>query len=322
MEIGVKDTKDIKFIPEIGAQDLRERSAMSMAVIKEAGALVSDYYKALYRHLYQPESKQPVLESVLAFASSDNGVDFRRSGVIPVKPSKTPESFDQLAVEDPTIVVVDGVYRVFHTAVKPSGRGVTTAIQMVIGPSLENLGNKKIILTPQDVRQELGTVDMVKEPEFFKLKDGTWIMIYEFADRQKSRVAIAQSKDLEGPYRKHRILLDTREDMWDSQHVSAGPLFTTSFNDICILYNGRGPLSASDQIPTWSIGYAVLDAKTLGIKVRSDSPFIRPPSEIGPGNQLIAFANSLIREGDRRIQTLYYTIADKRSACARIVTDL
>lgn len=318
MEIGVKETNDVTFTPEIGKEDPETLGAMSMAVVK-----INDYYSTLFRELHQPEAPQPILESVLAFASSKNGVDFERSGVVALRPTKKPESFDRLAVEDPTIVKMDGIYYVFHTAVRPaSGRGVETAIQLASGKSLENIGNKRIILTPQDVKVDLGSVNMVKEPEFFQLPDGSWTMIYEFADFEKSRIAIATSKNLTGPYSGHRILLDTRSDFWDSQHTSPGPLFSTSRRDICMFYNGRGARNELDQTPTWAIGYVIIDTKTGAISNRSETPIIRPPNEIGPDNQLIAFANSLVQEGDRRIQTLYYTIADKRSACARIAADL
>lgn len=319
MEINVGELRDVKFIPEIAALDPRERGAMSMAVVK-SGEIIRDYYEALYRHLYQPQNEQPVMESVIAFASSQNGVDFTRSGVFSVEPTRTPNSLDQLAVEDPTIVKVDGIYYVFHTAVRPktNGEGVETAIQLVRGRSLQDLGGKTTILTPLDVREKLGKVDMVKEPEFIQMKDGSWTMIYEYADSSTSRVAIASAAHLEGPYNDHRLLFDTRENSWDSEHVSAGPIIITPGGDICIFYNGRGPRNEVDKTPTWAIGYGIIDASTGETRVRSNKPIIVPSSELGPGNQLIAFANSITKDSNGETQTLYYTEADRRSACAKL----
>lgn len=327
MEIEVKEIKDITFHPEIGLTDTRERGAMSMAVIK-AGGMIEDYYQALYRHLYQPKTDQPVLESVLAFASSQNGTDFTRSGVFPVEPTRESGNWDQLAVEDPTIVKVDNVYYVFHTAVrsKSGGEGVETAIQLATGKSLKELGNKTLILTPKDaarsLREEKG--DMVKEPEFFQQKDGKWLMIYEFANGQTSRIAVATGQKLEGPYTDHRILFDPREGKWDSQHTSPGPIITTPQGDLCIFYNGRGPRNDVDQTPTWAIGYAIIDGSTGEIKVRADKPIIIPPIniEVGPGGQLIAFANSIVEGNNEKTQTLFYTLADQHSARADLLVNL
>lgn len=309
MEIGVKETEDIKFNPPL------ERSpeilgAMSMAVIK-----INKLYHALSRQV-QLKPEQVIPESVLAFAISKNGIDFQRSG-ISVWP--TPKSPDQLAVEDPTIVKAGDLYYVFHSAVHPktAGEGVEVAIQMVTGKSLKNLADKTTILTPEMVKDKLGKVDMVKEPEFIFLK-GKWYMIFEYADGITSRVALAESLNLTGPYGNIRKLIDTRANLWDSEHVSAGPIIPTPQGDILMFYNGRGPWNQEDKTPTWAIGYLIMDSITGAISVRSESPIIRPPPELGPGNQLIAFANSYLPEKQR----LYYTIADKRSAAASLSLNL
>lgn len=316
--VGVTETKDVAFHPPIES-DPEVVGTMSMAVLK-----MGDYYDALCRELHKPDVPEPVLYSVLGFVTSPNGVDFERSGIIPLRPGERPDSWDRLAVEDPTVVVtqMDGMnkYHVFHTAVRPVPGGVETAIQLATGPSLDKIGDKKLILTPQDVKAELGRVDMVKEPEFFMAKDGRWFMIYEFADGEKSRIAMARSVggNVEGPYREHRLLFDIREGKWDSQHVSPGPIFATSRGDIFMFYNGRGPKNPEDQTPTWAIGCAIIDSARGGVLLRSDKPLITPPGEIGPNNQLIAFANSLVKEEGRTTQSLYYTIADRRSAVATV----
>lgn len=316
MEIGVSEIKPITFSPPVETdKDPEIIAAMSMAVVQ-----INKYYQTLFRQVQKTQG-QSIPESVLAFASGKNGVDFERSGEIPVSPGKTSESLDRLAVEDPTIVKVDEQYFVFHSAVepKPGGKpGVLVSIQVVSGKSLNALDSeKRTVLTPKEVTKELGEqVDMVKEPEFFLGKDGLWHMIYEHTGRGKSEIAIAESPSLLGPYRNHRPLLQTRENSWDSQHTSPGPLLITSKGDVLMFYNGRGPKNPEDQTPSWAVGTIIIDVKTGAIYNRSQSPIIKPPAEIGPGNQLIAFANSVVpKEGANR---LYYTIADKRSAVATL----
>jgi predicted GH43/DUF377 family glycosyl hydrolase len=316
MEIGVGEAEKVVFSPAI-EKNPEISAAMSMAVINMKG-----YYDALYRQVSKPKQGEIIPESVIAFASSDNGVDFARSGIVPLKPTAEVNSIDRLAVEDPTIVKLDGKYYVFHSAVSPkvNGTGVEVAIQVVEGDSLGHLGtDKRIILTPKDVKNSFGEgVDMVKEPEFYFGKDGLWHMIYEYAVNGHSEIATAKSPTLTGRYVDNHALFERRSGKWDSEHISPGPLLFTSQGDILMFYNGRGDKSSEDKTPTWSIGYVIVDGKTGAISNRADSPIIRPPNEIGPGNQLISFANSITTEEDKKTNRLYYTVADTRSAVASI----
>jgi len=318
MDIEVRNIEKVKFTPTI-EDDPEIQAAMSMAVTS-----MGNYYEALYRQVSKLLFGDVVPESVIAFASSTNGVDFSRSGLIPLRPTKEQGSLDQIGVEDPT-VVVDGIYYVFHSAVsrKTSGEGVQVAIQVVKGRDLKHLGNEKqIVLTPRQVQDSLGEkVDMVKEPEFFWGKDGLWHMVFEHTGRGFSEIAIAESQWLVGPYRNFRPLLEVRPNCWDSQHVSPGPLLLTSQGDVLMFYNGRGPKSSDDQTPAWSTGYVIIDAKTGAVSNRSENPLIRPPEEIGPDNQLICFANSIVPIGGTRVNNLYYTVADKRMEVARIIAN-
>jgi predicted GH43/DUF377 family glycosyl hydrolase len=316
VEIGVDQTERVTFSPAI-EENPEISAAMSMAVVS-----MKEYYAALYRQVSKPKPGETFPESVLAFASSSNGVDFSRSGIIPLRPTKEISSIDRLAVEDPTIVKDGEIFYVFHSAVSPKtgSEGVQVAIQVVKGKSLEHLeSDKQIVLTPKEVQSSLGEkVDMVKEPEFYFGKDGLWHMIYEHTGRGISEIAIAESPQLTGPYRNNRPLLEVRPNAWDSQHLSPGPLLFTSEGDALMFYNGRGPKNSEDQTPSWSIGHVVIDASSGAISNRSESPIIRPSEEIGPDNQLISFANSVTSIEGTKTNRLYYTVADTRSAVASI----
>ncbi len=319
MEITVEKTQNVTFDydkiknPEIVG-------TMSMAVVR-----MGQHYNGLYRELHQQkdELNNPIRYSVLGFASSENGVDFSRSTNIALSPTLIAKNRDRLAVEDPTIVMVDGVKYVFYSAVEPkknNEEGVLVSIGMVKGQTVDalNQNDRKIILTPEKVSGQLNRkVDMVKEPEFIRTKDGKWIMIYEFGSDGVSRIGMAESKTLTGNYENHRILIDPREGKWDSQHVSPGPIITTSRGDLLMFYNGRGPKNEQDQTPTWAIGSVIIDLSSGGLLERSGQPVIRPPEEIGPDGQLIAFANSVIEQK----RMLYYTAADKRMIVASYVAN-
>jgi len=277
----------------------------------------------LYFGRYKGKVNSQYHLSVLAFCQSQNGVDFERSGTIALKPQQFEGSEDKLAVENPTIVELDGVKYVFHTAVKlkEGGGGVIAATRVISGKELTGLNsNRQMVLDPKEIGKTMGrNIDMVKEPEFIRLKDDSWRVFYEFADGQTSRIGMAWSPNLIGPYQEHRLLIDVRSEGWDCQHVSPGPILMTSRGDILMLYNGRGPKSVDDQTPQWAIGTVIIDAVQGGIfeGSRCNKPIIVPPEEIGPGNQLIAFANSVVPEEQR----LYYTVADTRSRVARLALD-
>lgn len=288
---------------------------MSMAVER-----MNQYYQCLYRELCQKENKTNSLiqYSVLAFANSKNGVDFNRNENIVLSPTIVDNNRDRLAVEDPTIVTVDGEKYVFYSAVEPKKNNeeeVLVSIGMVKGQTIKELNqnDRKIILTPEKVGEQLKRkVNMVKEPEFIKTKSGKWLMIYEFGSNGISRIGMAESRSLTGDYSNHRVLINPREGKWDSHHVSPGPIIRTSRGDLLMFYNGRGPKNMEDQTPTWAIGSVIIDVSNGGLLERSDRPIIFPPEEIGPDGQLIAFANSVVE--DR--QMLYYTATDKRMIVA------
>jgi predicted GH43/DUF377 family glycosyl hydrolase len=117
---------------------------------------------------------------------------------------------------------------------------------------------------------------------------------------------------LTGDYQNHRVLINPREEKWDSQHVSPGPIIKTSGGDLLMFYNSRGPKNKDDNTPTWAIGSVIIDVSSGRLLERSEQPIIRPPEEIGPDGQLIAFANSVLEKK----QWLYYTAADKRMIVA------
>lgn len=324
MEIDVRGIKDVTFKPDFEANP-EIIAALSMGVVK-----VEDYYQALLRQV-QLKSGQilnkngeltqgRVPESVLAFVMSDDGVNFDRSGVIALKPSVEPGANDHMAVEDPTIVQADGRFFVFHSAVKEkSGGGVTVSMQVATGDSLSELGEKQVVLRPEEVGRALGRdVDMIKEPEFIKMKNGVWRVFYEVAGEGKSRIATAESQSLLGPYKDHRILIDTREGGFDSKHVSPGPVMLTSDGDVLMFYNGCGNKSPMDETEKWSIGTVIIDANHGVLEhTRMDRPIIVPPSDLGYSGKLVAFASSLVSESGHE-QKLYYHVADQRVRVARL----
>jgi|GEM_PF-4996933 len=323
MEIGVKGVERVTFSPDFKTSP-EVIAALSMATVK-----VGDYYQALLRQVQLKPDQQlnrggelaegKVPESVLAFVMGKDGVNFDRSGVVALRPSEEPGAKDSLAVEDPTIVKTGDHFYVFHSAVEPrDGGGVWVSMQVAEGDDLQHLGNKRVILEPREVGKKLGRdVDMVKEPEVIQMPDGSWRLFCEVAGGGKSRIATASASGVVGPYNDFRILLDTREEGFDSRHVSPGPVMLTRGGDILMLFNGCGNKGTFDATEKWSVGAVMISARGGVMEnTRLEKPVVAPPEELGYSGKLVAFASSLVLESHE--QKLYYHVADQRVQVARL----
>jgi predicted GH43/DUF377 family glycosyl hydrolase len=319
MEIGVKHSQDVIIHPESGKDT---RAEMSLAVRMARKHL----FEAAYREVHQ-NNNSGIYESVLCYATSENGIDFMRSGTLVVPPGPK-ENRNIFAVEDPTLIFYNEEMNMFYTEVKSDEKwGYKTSIACITGKDLNNLDQtiRKVVLTPEEVSKALRVeIQMVKEPEFYQDQQGLWHIVYEFSDGITSRIGTAVSRYLTGPYINHRLLIDVRPGKWDDQHVSTGAIIPGK--DILLLYNGRGERNSLDHTPEWACGCVAIDKETGGIieGTRSEEPFYRSRPEIGEGGQIIAFLNSISQIKKRQIDTdakCYITIGDKRSEMATLAVN-
>jgi beta-1,2-mannobiose phosphorylase / 1,2-beta-oligomannan phosphorylase len=306
-----------------------ETGRFSLAVIRNIQGL----YEALVRERHanagslDSDGKIVVPVSIVTYAQSSNGINFEMPGIISLSPSSP---FDSVAVEDPTILNLNGINYVFTTGVQMHSKAddrangyVETNIMMATGDTLTNLEDNKVILTPQDVSKDISELEiaMVKEPELVIDSEGNiQHMIYEVGTNLGSQIAICRNvsgKPSHG-YLDHRIMLSTRENMWDSDHVSTGPTIPLNNGDILMFYNGRN--SPNERgFSSWAIGIVIFSKDLTRVLYRSENPVILPPNEIGPDNQLIAFANSLVVDPSSSVSKLYLTAADTRMQAVEVM---
>jgi len=274
---------------------------------------------------------EPVTFSHLFLADGTDPLEFTIRPEPLLSPGP-PGCMDELGVEDPTVIGRPHFGRgVLYSRVRRKPPGETPSsealgVYVSLGHlfQLEQRDDRwaapeyhtvQSVVDPTEQRWWERPLDMCKEGEILLRKgEQNDILFYEFADGERSRIAAAET-ELRTLGRilawNSRLWLDRRPGMWDSEHVSTGPIVPYG-NKRLMFYNGRGDVQGKKM---WAIGEAVFNPETLEILYRSDAPIITPPmDEIGWKKQYIAFSSgALVKEGT---VYLYHHIADRRIRCA------
>jgi len=255
----------------------------------------------LYRMLIRAVNpSQDITQQVarIYYGESENGIHFKMDDGPVIAPGIYAESKD--GVEDPTVVCLDDGYLIYYTGwnlTKREGqllfsKGMEIHDLEYYGKAMASHGK---YLNP-------------KEATVSQLKDGKWVLFFEYADGGRSRVGKATSDRPHGPWKVTGEYLKSREGSWDSWHMSAGPMITDAENESVMFYNG-----ANEQAH-WRVGWVTMDS-TGKIKERSDEPLITPERD-RKGNVDIAFsASAIARENEI---WLYYSTQDQQPFRAHI----
>ena len=228
--------------------------------------------------------------------SSVDGLRFSLSEtpVIPPGPD-VPGALDSGGCEDPTVARVEGAYYVYYSGWNEHlKRG---ELLLATGPDLDHLGKRGIAL------QSTELVANPKEATIVQTPDGTWRLFFEYAHDNKSRIGVARSSHVAGPWDVLPPLFEARPQSWDSWHLSPGPILNSVAESPIMFYNGA---TANAQ---WRIGWVVFDADYTRVVSRSKEPIVLPHIKRNPDDSDIAFAASAI-EIDGAIH-LYYSVADQ-----------
>jgi predicted GH43/DUF377 family glycosyl hydrolase len=232
--------------------------------------------------------------------TSKNGLDFTMSDGPVIAPGTKP--YDKDGCEDPTVVRVDQKYLVYYTGwnqTKMEGQLI-----LAKGKTLDDLTFSCIALPSKSPYMN------PKEATVSQLKDGKWLLLFEYASQKRSKLGRADSKKPQGPWKVKGEYLHVIKDNWDAYHLSPGPVITAPNGQTVLFYNG------SDPDAHWRIGWAELDEKG-NVTARGEKPLISPPKS-KKGETDIAFAASAVVV--KKEIWLYYTTADK--ATYRAVIEL
>lgn len=228
--------------------------------------------------------------------ASANGLHFSLDETPVIAPGPdVPGSNDSGGCEDPTVAFVDGTYYVYYSGWNEHlKRG---ELLLAAGARIDQLEKKGIALASSE------QVANPKEATIVQARDGTWRLFFEYAHENKSKIGVARSSDVAGPWEVLDPLFDARPETWDCWHLSTGPILDTNREFPVMFYNGA---TASAQ---WRIGWVVFDSAYSRVVARSELPLILPHIKRNVDDSDIAFAASAI-ESDGSIH-LYYSVADQ-----------
>ena len=227
------------------------------------------------------------------YAASEDGLAFTATDRPVLAPGPGPDDIG--GCEDPTpVFAADGNAVVYYTGVDAS----RTHGEMLYatGPSISALTKRGIAMPSAPSEGNL------KEATVGCTASGGWRMFYEYARDEASLIGLAVSGDVAGSWRHLPQPFAPRTDMWDTWHLSPGPLLTTEQDQPVMFYNG------ATHDARWRIGWIAFDAEYTRVVDRCIEPLIVPPPRGERTETDIAFAASVvIVEG---ASWLYYSIED------------
>ncbi|EIZ80560.1 glycosidase-like protein [Novosphingobium sp. Rr 2-17] len=227
------------------------------------------------------------------YATSTDGLRFTATDAPVLSPGPGPDDIG--GCEDPTPVFrPDGSVVIYYTGVDETrSHG---EMLYAVGPSIDRLEKMGVAMpnTPSQGNIKEATVD--------RTKNGGWRMFFEYAHHEASRVGLAVSDDIAGPWTDEHDPFAPRSDSWDNWHLSTGPLLTIDKDMPVMFYNG------ATHDARWRIGWVAFDAEYTQVVARGVEPLITPPPEADRTATDIAFAASVVVVDDQI--WLYYSLWD------------
>ncbi len=247
---------------------------------------------ALLVRVVPPPDARPASTGAVWYGESDDGLHFTLDDAPAISPG--PDPLDIGGCEDPTPVLLGDRALVYYTGVDASG--AHGQLLVAEGPDVRHLGKTEIALA--STKSEGNT----KEATIDRTADGQWRLFYEYAHADASLVGLALGSGPTGPWHEQPQPFAPRAKRWDSWHLSTGPLLTSDKKVPVMFYNG------ATRDARWRIGWIAFDADYASVIDRCIEPLIAPRPRPDRTAADIAFAASLVANGDQSI--LYYSVGD------------
>lgn len=289
------NVKRLEAVTISGPPAVMSRDLMSPYVWREADGRYGLMVRAVV-----PPGTELTDTGVIWSGWSDDGRHFNMLDVPSIQPG--PGDHDAGGVEDPTVVrTADGYFVYYSGVLSDHSHG---ELSYATGPSLDRLTKCGVALASS--KSEGNT----KEATVDRTPDGLWRLFYEYAADEASRIGLAIGEDVAGPWREQPTPLMPRIDSWDDWHLSTGPLLTDDPARPVMFYNG------ATRDARWRIGWVAFDADYTRVIARGIEPLVVPPPADDRAATDIAFAASVVIDGDGI--WLYYSLEDRRLARALI----
>jgi beta-1,2-mannobiose phosphorylase / 1,2-beta-oligomannan phosphorylase len=223
-----------------------------------------------------------------------DGLNFALGAKAVIAPGKALEAEDHGGCEDPSVAWADGAYHVYYTGWNE--RAKRGELLLASGASLEHLKKRGVALASSEA------VANPKEAEIVRASDGSWRLFFEYAHEDRSKIGIATSPRVDGPWEVLTPLFAARPG-WDDWHLSTGPVITADGVLPVMFYNG------ATRAAEWRIGWVVFDREFTRVVARCVEPIVLPGERRFAEDTDIAFAASAVAENGRI--HLYYSVADR-----------
>ncbi len=236
------------------------------------------------------------------YGTSTNGLTFALDEEPVIGPGPdVADSYDSGGCEDPTMAYLDGCYYVYYSGWNEHlKRG---ELLLATGPDVHHLQKRGIALEASPHASN------AKEATIVRVADGSWRLFFEFASDQKSKIGLARSENVGGPWEVLDPLFDARPDAWDCWHLSTGPVVSSDTHNPVMFYNG------APQNAHWRIGCVTFSADYTRVLRRAEQPLMLPHAAPAGRDTDIAFAASVLLI-DEDVH-LYYSVSDQY--CKRAV---
>ena len=257
--------------------------------------------EGIYKMLIRAVNPAPdvTLEAArIYYGTSEDGITFKMDDGPCLAPSTSP--YDKDGCEDPSVICFNGKYYVYYTGWNVTKREGQLMLATGDDP-------RKLTVRGASIKSNEPYLNP-KEATLSRLKNGKWVLFFEYAEDGRSKLGRAFSDSPDGPWEIEGEFLKAREESWDSYHLSAGPAFIDKDYETVMFYNG------SNAQAHWRIGWVEMDDHG-NITARSEEPLITPPSS-KPGQVDIAFSASNILVNNEI--WLYYSTEDQHPFLAII----
>ena len=241
-----------------------------------------------------PRAGSPVSDTgSIWYGESRDGLTFAMEDQPVIAPGPGP--LDVGGCEDPTVVISKDGFLVYYTGVDKT----MSSGQMLYaeGPDIHSMEKKGIALASSK------TAGNTKEATVELTERGKWRLFYEYARDEASLIGLALGEGPAGPWREQPQLFAPRPGSWDSWHLSTGPMMHSKKGGPVMFYNG------ATRDARWRIGWIALDEDCTSVVDRCIEPLIVPPPQPDRYASDIAFAASVVQDGD--LAHLYYSLADR-----------
>lgn len=229
------------------------------------------------------------------YGTSDDGLAFVLDDRPVIAPSPEPGAPDHGGCEDPTRARVDDMDYVYYSGWNEDAK--RGELMLAAGPEIRTLHKRGIALASS------ANARNPKEATIVALADGSWRLFFEYAHDERSKIGIARSDDIGGPWEVLTPLFDARTDAWDGWHLSTGPVVDSQSNAPLMFYNG------ATRDAHWRVGWITFDGAYTRVLARCEHPLELPLARRNADDTDIAFAASAV-EIDGAVH-LYYSAADQ-----------